>query len=211
MSALQCFYLVLDWRGWLGQDAYIGSTVSLETSWTVCLNLYLKGVCSLTFLDTAHQSSTAAALLFCFVRQTRAHSELLLPVFFWEPVVLSTVSPNAENVKQQQRLSLLDCCFLLVKSLHAPEMISLVQCLKKNSQKARLRSLASGPVSSRMWRDLPRRMPVVRVTDLPPNVTDELALKSDWRQYDQFLIIDHTHASVWSMSVLIVGNFRECE
>lgn len=27
----------------------------------------------------------------CFIHQTRAHSELLLPMFFWEPIILCTV------------------------------------------------------------------------------------------------------------------------
>lgn len=49
-------------------------------------------------LDAVHQSSAAVALLFCVIHQTQAHSELLLPVFFWVPIILCTVPPNAKKV-----------------------------------------------------------------------------------------------------------------
>lgn len=89
----------------------------------------------------------------CFIHQTCAHCELLLPMFFWEPIILCTVL-------------MLRMCLCEASSIHCWTVVSClwVSARSLNNQLGAMfeqwfRSLAFAPVSSMMWRDLSRCVP----------------------------------------------------
>lgn len=83
----------------------------------------------------------------CFMHQTIAHSELLWPMFFWEPIIHCIVL--------MLRMCLCEAAAFTVELLFS---VWVSACSLNNQLGAMfeqwLKSLAFAPVSSMMWRDL---------------------------------------------------------